>query len=453
MHVLPQLRKLETKYADVLTVIGVHSAKFKSEKSTENVREAVRRYGIGHPVVNDANFEIWKSYGVRAWPTLMFIGPSGRVIGRHEGEFEVEALTGALDEMIEEYEDSGLFRRGAFEISPESAGDTPLSFPGKITADAGRLRLIISDSNHSRLVISNLEGNVETVIGSGESPLVEDESRGVFSDRNLDEPLFDNPQGTVAIDDLVYVADAGTHTIVRINLDTGLASTVAGTGEQSLYRHNGGDALKVPLNSPYDLSLHAGVLYIAMAGFHQLWSMDVAAGTIAPFAGDGGEDIMDGLKPEARLAQPYGVEVSNNAVFFIDSETSSVRVAAIAGEGRVVTLVGTGLFDFGDHNGVGKEALLQHPQGLTVHNDTIYIADSYNNKVKSMAIGSLQVRTVAGSGKQGAANGALDRAEFSEPAGLAIVGDRIFVADTNNHLIRVIDIVSNEVSTLELKGL
>jgi hypothetical protein len=453
MHVLPQLRKLEVKYADILTVVGVHSAKFNNEKSTENVREAVRRYGIGHPVVNDANFEIWKSYGVRAWPTLMFIGPSGKVMGRHEGEFELDTLVGVLDEMIEENEPSGLFKRGALEISPESAGDTPLSFPGKITADVMHDRLIVSDSNHRRLVISDFDGELETVVGNGESPLADDESRGVYTGRKFDEPLFDNPQGAVADSDVLYVADAGTHTIVRVDLETKLATTVAGTGDQSLYRHKGGDALKVPLNSPYDISLHNGVLYIAMAGFHQLWSMDVAAGTISPFAGDGGEDIADGLKPQARLAQPYGVEVSNNAVFFIDSETSSVRVAAIAEEGRVVTLVGTGLFDFGDHNGVGKEALLQHPQGLTVHEDTIYIADSYNNKIKSMAIGSLQVKTVAGSGKAGTSDGAVDQAEFNEPAGVVIVGNRIYVADTNNHLIRVINTYSGEVSTLELKGL
>lgn len=453
MHVLPQLRELEKKYADILTVIGVHSAKFNAEKSTANVREAVHRYGIDHPVVNDADFKIWKSYAVRAWPTLMFISPSGMVIGRHEGEFQVDVLAGVLDEMVEEYESSGLFRRGAFEIGTESAGETPLSFPGKITADASRDRLIISDSNHRRLVLTDLEGNVKTVIGNGESPLIDDESRGVFSDRKLDGPLFDNPQGTVADGDVLYVADAGTHTIVRIDLEPGLASTIAGTGEQSLYRHKGGNALKVPLNSPYDLSLHGGILYIAMAGFHQLWSMDVAAGTVAPFAGDGGEDIADGLKPDAKLAQPYGVEVSNNAVFFIDSETSSVRVAAIAEEGRVVTLVGTGLFDFGDHDGVGKKALLQHPQGLAVHNDTIYVADSYNNKIKSVVIGSLQVQAVAGSGMQGTADGELTEAEFSEPADLAIVGNRIFVADTNNHLVRVIDTYSGEVSTLELKGL
>jgi hypothetical protein len=453
MHVLPQLRKLEKKYADVLTVIGVHSAKFNGEKSTENVREAVRRYGIGHPVVNDSNFEIWKSYAVRAWPTLMFIGPSGTVIGRHEGEFEVGALAGVLDGMIEEYEPTGLFKRGIFETSPVSDGETPLSFPGKITADAASNRLVVSDSNHRRLVLTDLEGNVETIIGNGESPLVGDASRGVFTDRKYDQPLFDNPQGTVVDGDVLYVADAGTHTIVRVDLAGRLATTLAGTGEQSLYRHRGGDALKVPLNSPYDLSLHSGHLYIAMAGFHQLWTMDVAGMNIRPFAGDGGEDIVDGLKPEARLAQPYGVEVSNSAVFFIDSETSSVRVAAIAEKGRVVTLVGTGLFDFGDHNGVGKDALLQHPQGLAVQDDTIYIADSYNNKIKSMAIGSLQVDTVAGSGAQGSSDGPASRAEFSEPAGLAIVGNRIFVADTNNHLIRVIDTHSGEVSTLEIKGL
>ncbi len=453
MHVLPQLRKLEKKYADVLTVIGVHSAKFNSEKSTENVREAVRRYGIGHPVVNDAAFEIWKSYGVRAWPTLMFIGPSGKVMGRHEGEFEVGAVARVLDEMIEEHDAGGLLKRGPFEVSPESAGNTPLSFPGKVTADAPHDRLIVSDSNHKRLVLTDLEGNVGAVIGSGESPLASDDGNGVIADRKFSEPLFDNPQGTAADGDVLYVADAGTHTVVRVDLESNIATTIAGTGEQSLYRHRGGDAIKVPLNSPYDLSLHRGVLYIAMAGFHQLWSMDLTAGTIAPFAGDGGEDIVDGLKPDARLAQPYGVEVSNNAVFFVDSETSSVRVAAIADEGRVVTLAGTGLFDFGDHNGVGKEALFQHPQGLAVHGDTIYIADSYNNKIKSMAIGSLQVRTVAGSGKAGTADGAVGQAEFNEPAGLAVAGDRIFVADTNNHLIRVIDTDSGEVSTLELKGL
>jgi hypothetical protein len=453
MHVLPQLRKLEEKYADVLTVIGVHSAKFNAEKSSDNVREAVRRYGIGHPVVNDANFEIFKSYAARAWPTLMFIDPTGKVIGRHEGEFPVDALDEVLAGMIEEHEASGLFKRGPFALQLETNADTELSFPGKISADGERGRLVISDSNHHRLVVTDLEGNVETVIGNGDSPLASGDSKGVYESLGFGHPLFDNPQGTVIDGDKLYVADAGTHTIVRVDLEAGTAETIAGTGEQSLYRHKGGEALKVPINSPYDLSLNDGILYIAMAGFHQLWKMDLEEQTVAPFAGDGGEDIVDDLKDAARLAQPYGIDVSNNAVFFVDSETSSVRVAAIAEEGRVVTLVGTGLFDFGDKDAVGKEALLQHPQGLAVHNDTIYVADSYNSKIKSIAIGSLQVRTVAGSGKQGDVDGNSSIAQFSEPAGLAVAGNKMFIADTNNHKIKVFEFDTGEVTTLDLTGL
>jgi sugar lactone lactonase YvrE len=453
MHVLPQLRKLEEKYADVLTVIGVHSAKFNAEKSSDNVREAVRRYGIGHPVVNDANFEIFKSYAARAWPTLMFIDPTGKVIGRHEGEFPVDALDEVLAGMIEEDEASGLFKRGPFALQLETNADTELSFPGKISADGERGRLVISDSNHHRLVVTDLEGNVETVIGNGDSPLASGDSKGVYESLGFGHPLFDNPQGTVIDGDKLYVADAGTHTIVRVDLEAGTAETIAGTGEQSLYRHKGGEALKVPINSPYDLSLNDGILYIAMAGFHQIWKMDLEEQTVAPFAGDGGEDIVDGLKDAARLAQPYGIDVSNNAVFFVDSETSSVRVAAIAEEGRVVTLVGTGLFDFGDKDAVGKEALLQHPQGLAVHNDTIYVADSYNSKIKSIAIGSLQVRTVAGSGKQGDVDGNSSIAQFSEPAGLAVAGNKMFIADTNNHKIKVFEFDTGEVTTLDLTGL
>lgn len=453
MHVLPQLRKLEEKYADILTVVGVHSAKFTSEKSSENVREAVRRYGIGHPVVNDADFEIWQSYAARAWPTLMFIDPSGKVIGRHEGEFPVDALDEVIAGMIEEHEPSGLFKRGKLDLQPESQSDSELSFPGKISVDADREFLVISDSNNHRLLITDLEGKVEGIIGNGESPLATGDTSGVFKALEFDSPLFDNPQGVVIDGDTLYVADAGTHTVVKVSMVAGTAETIAGNGEQSLYRHKGGAALSVPLNSPYDLSLNDGTLYIAMAGFHQLWSMNLAEGTIAPFAGDGGEDIVDGLKNAARLAQPYGIEVSNNAVFFIDSETSSLRVSAIADEGRVVTLVGKGLFDFGDYDGVGKEALFQHPQGLAVNKDTIYVADSYNNKIKSVAIGSLQVKTVAGSGKSGDMNGFTTIAQFSEPAGIAVAGDRIYVADTNNHKIKIIELDSGEVYPLELTGL
>lgn len=73
LHVLPELKYLEQKYKDSLTVIGVHSAKFDNEKETENIRQAILRYDIEHPVLVDNGFKVWQQYAVRAWLTLMVI--------------------------------------------------------------------------------------------------------------------------------------------------------------------------------------------------------------------------------------------------------------------------------------------------------------------------------------------------------------------------------------------
>lgn len=449
MHILPQLRKLEEKYRDRLVVIGVHSAKFDAEKATASIAEAVARYNVRHPVVNDANFAIWKHYGVRAWPTLMFIDPEGKVIGRHEGEFAVKDLDRVIQQMIGEYEETGLLKTELLPFQERAIREEnrQLSYPGKIEVDAEANRLFIADSNHHRVLVTSLEGEVEMVIGNGE---VDDFT---FAEQGFDEGVFDNPQGMAVDGDTVYVADAGSHTIKRVDLKQKTVKTIAGNGQQSLYRHSGGEALADPLNSPYDLGLRDGVLYIAMAGFHQLWSMDIEAGTTEPFAGTGVEAIKDGLREEALLAQPYGLAVQNGNVFFADSETSSLRIAKIGKGGRVVTLVGTGLFDFGDAEGIGKEAMLQHVQGVAAGQDVVFIADTYNHRIKRMSLATLQVQNVAGSSRKGSADGLAKDAAFNEPAGVAVTGNTVWVADTNNHAIRVIDLVENRVSTLEITGL
>ena len=110
------MRKLEDKYSDELVVIGVHSAKFDAERSTANIRQAVLRYGLEHPVVNDAAFEVWRRYAVRAWPTLMFIDPEGKVIGKHEGEIGFEAFDGVLREMVQAVRRAGHHRQAARRI-------------------------------------------------------------------------------------------------------------------------------------------------------------------------------------------------------------------------------------------------------------------------------------------------------------------------------------------------
>ena len=115
------MRKLEDKYSDELVVIGVHSAKFDAERSTANIRQAVLRYGLEHPVVNDFAFEVWRRYAVRAWPTLMFIDPEGKVIGKHEGEIGFEAFDGVLQEMVRQFDERGLIDRYGPSISSQNA--------------------------------------------------------------------------------------------------------------------------------------------------------------------------------------------------------------------------------------------------------------------------------------------------------------------------------------------
>lgn len=461
MHILPQLRKLEKKYSDTLFVVGVHSAKFDTERATENVHAAVRRYNVNHPVVNDVELKVMSAFAARAWPTLMFIDPEGKVIGRHEGEFQLEAMDRVLTAMIDEFDHAGVLDRNPvpFECGPDAHGTGTLAFPGKILApDDGSL--YIADSNHHRIVVSSADGVVEDIIGNGESPLAHesfDPPPGILnpvgSEWSFDAPLFDNPQGMAIDGETLYVADAGSHTIQRVDLSKRTVSVIAGIGEQSLIRHTGGEATSFPLNSPYDVELSDGVLYIAMAGSHQLWQLKIVEGTTEPFAGNGAENIVDNPRLDALLAQPSGLALDGNNLFFADSETSAIRVAKIGPGGRVVTLAGTGLFDFGDRDGIGKEAILQHPQDVASAPGAVYIADTYNQKIKRMDLSTLRITTVAGDGTQGANDGDALDASFDEPAGIAYRDGIVFVADTNNHRIRKFDVDQGTVETIELTGI
>ena len=444
MHVFPQLRKLEEKYSAELAVVGVHSAKFDAERSTANVRQAVLRYGIEHPVVNDSAFAVWKSYTVRAWPTLMFVDPEGKVIGKHEGEITFDAFDGVLAEMVRQFDERGLIDRRplSFVTEREKESGAPLSFPGKVLADPTGDRLFIADSNHHRVVVASTGGQVRDVIGSGEAGPAD----GAFG-----EAQFDDPHGLAMVDDdTLYVADAGNHAIRRVELATQNVKTIVGTGEQATGFHGGGTGTQIVLNSPWDVVAARGALYIAMAGFHQLWRLDLATSEVRPFAGSGREGLVDGPPAAAELAQPNGVATDGSRLYFADSETSSVRYGDLDGGGMVNTIVGQDLFSFGDVNGVGDEVRLQHPQGIDVWKGQLYITDTYNNKVKRVSPGERRVVTVVGAGSTGFTDGAAGLAELHEPGGLSVANGKLYVADTNNHAIRVVDLESWEVSTLEL---
>ncbi len=444
MHIIPDLKKLEKKYPNELVVIGVHSAKFENEKDTENIRRIVLRYEIEHPIVNDADFAIWRSYAVNAWPTRYLIDPAGYIIGKLSGEGGYEALDKAIADSIAEFRKRGELNEAPLKLVLERAkvGDLPLAFPGKILADQKSERLFIADSGHNRIVIAKLDGTLLETIGNG--------VHGA-RDGPIDQATFFRPQGMVLSGDLLYVADTENHLIREIDLKSKTVKTIAGTGEQMRAYGATGPALQVALNSPWDLQLAGRTLYIAMAGPHQIWKIDLDKQEVSTFAGTGREARIDGALGEAGFAQPSALATDEKTLYVSDAEANIIRAINLGPDGKVRTLVGGDLFDFGDKDGSGNDVRLQHPLGLALWNDKLLIADTYNHKIKLLDPSARSVKSFAGTGKPGQADGA--RPSFYEPGGLAVAGDKLFVADTNNHAIRVVDLKTKETRTLLIKGL
>jgi DNA-binding beta-propeller fold protein YncE len=443
IHIIPDLKRLEAKYPRELVVIGVHSAKFDNEKETENIRRIIMRYEIEHPVYNDADFKVWQSYGVRAWPTQVLIDPAGYVIGAVSGEGNYELIDQAVAKTVEDFRKRGELNEEPLKLSLERAkvGDLPLAFPGKVLAAAASERLFIADSNHNRIVITKLDGTLLETVGTG-TPGAND---GPF-----DKATFYRPQGMALDGNYLYVADTENHLIRRLDLNKKVVETVAGTGKQSHEYFKEGPGKSVGLSSPWDLELVGRTLYIAMAGPHQIWQFDLEKQQVSTFAGSGREARRDGPLLDAGFAQPSGITSDGKSLFIADSESNIIRKIDPL-TGRVVTLVGGDLFEFGDEDGTGNDVRLQHPLGVVSLSDRVLIADTYNHKIKELDPENLTVKSFAGTGKPGQVDGKAP--SFYEPGGLSIAGGKLFVADTNNHAIRVVDLKSKQTTTLKINGL
>ena len=449
IHIIPDLKRLEERYARQLVVIGVHSAKFDNEKETENIRRVVLRYGVEHPVVNDADFRIWQAYAVRAWPTQVLIDPAGYVVEQVAGEGYYDLLDKTVGALVEKFRARGGLNEEPLKLALERAktADLPLAFPGKVLADAPSDRLFVADSNHHRVVVARLDGTVLDTVGTGE--------RG-RRDGDFRQATFQQPQGLALDGDTLYVADTGNHSVRRVDLKARTVSTLAGTGRQARWRETTADspALETPLSSPWDLHLAGSgarrALYIAMAGPHQIWRYDFARRTVGPFAGSGREARLDGSLEESGFAQPSGLASDGRTLYVADSESNIIRAIDLNG-GGVRTLAGGDLFDFGDTDGQGDDVRLQHPLGVVLHEGRVLVADTYNHKIKQLDPSTGVVKTFAGTGRPGQADGA--RPAFYEPGGLSVAAGRLYVADTNNHAVRVVDLKTGRASTLLLRGL
>ncbi|MFJ5017811.1 NHL domain-containing thioredoxin family protein [Streptomyces griseoluteus] len=411
LHVLDELRELEERHRDTVVVVGVHSPKFVHEAEHQAVVDAVERYGVEHPVLDDPELATWKQYAVRAWPTLVVIDPEGYVVAQHAGEGHVHAIERLVAELEAEHEAKGTLRRGDGPYVAPEPEPTVLRFPGKaLLLPSGNF--LVSDTTRHQLVELAEDGeSVVRRIGTG--------ARG-FTDGSAGQASFNEPQGLALLDDgSVVVADTVNHALRRLDLASGAVTTLAGTGGQWMQgAPTSGPAREVALSSPWDVALFGGRVWIAMAGVHQLWTYDPAAETVRVAAGTTNEGLVDGPGAEAWFAQPSGLAAAGDRLWLADSETSALRWVDL--DGAVHTAVGTGLFDFGHRDGEAGQALLQHPLGVTALPDgSVAVADTYNHALRRFDPATGEVTTLA--------------TDLREPSDAVLVGDDIVVVESARH--------------------
>ncbi|HSK46784.1 MAG TPA: alkyl hydroperoxide reductase [Coriobacteriia bacterium] len=413
MHVLPRVRQLHERFEGLLEVVGVHAGKFPGERRTDRIVQACERLGVHHPVINDRQFRVWHDYAVKAWPTVALIDPEGYLVGVQAGEFDVEAMAAVVEGVIERARKRNKLRPDALrEHRPDSVapvGDT-LRFPTRTASEGGALW--ISDTGNHRVLECawGVDGPSATVV--------------------REYPGFAEPRGLALLDGVAYLADRAGHSIWR--LESGARELVAGTGEIADFRIELGPATERALRSPWGLAAYDGGLAVAMAGSHQMWHLELAGGTLSLLAGRGAEEVLDGRGSQALLAQPTGVSHSSGLLGFADCESSAVRLLEGAeSEPLVTTVVGTGLFDFGDVDGTGDEVRLQHCEDVAWHRGDLAVADTYNDRLKRVDSRLRTCSKWSGDAGEGAA--------LREPAGVASVDGGLLVCDTGNHRLVMVD--------------
>ena len=445
IHVLPEILAIQQRYsAEEVQVIGVHSPKFLAEHKREHIESVARRLNISFPIFNDFSHALWEKYQVKGWPTVMIVDKSGDICWRQAGETHRQEI---LDVIDLSHSPAGHDPTPTFSPSKKTK-DTPLHFPGKLhvwvpdttrSPHAQDSRLYIANSSRNQILECQLTLNEQGWPECRRMRTFGQEEPGYINGA-AEQARFRHPMGIQRIGKTLLVADSQNHAIRSIALDTGLVRTVAGTGVLGRGGPLGPTPTQTPLRSPLDITAIDGFVFIAMAGTNQVWIYSPKDQRIGPFIGSGSEALIDGPPQQSRLAQPSGLEQVGSLLVFADSESSSVRAFDFRRK-LVVTVIGQGLFEFGDVDDVDPEHVrLQNPQGITGNHPWIYVADTLNHKVKRVRIPNGSTETLTASG------------QLQAPTGLELFGEYVLIADTGNHRICALHQHSHELREVPIQS-
>lgn len=416
---LAEIKALEGKFSDGLSVIGVHTPQFNHEAQSSTVLKTINRWFVRHPVINDSRWQLWRQFAVPAWPCMIVLDAQSQVRGMYVGQNQRAVLEAKIAELLQEASAKGI---RVIEPAPLAKKPEPrqfLQFPSKLCASGDRLYL--SDTGHNRVLECTFEGRVTRTFGSGNAG---------FWDGNGLEAGLREPTGVCVGKEMLFICDTGNNVIRRVRLmQNDMVDTIAGTGRYGESAPESGSSRTLNLASPVDCAYAQDKLYVALAGSNQIWAFDLLRNTASRVAGDGQLGCSDGALMAANFAQPMSLALSKDYLYTLDSASSSLRQIRLQ-DLVVSTLIGDGLFESGDSDGPSSLARMQNPTASCYDHqrNVLWIADSYNNKIKVFSPSKNEVKTLK-------VNYAL-----REPAGLALADNALWIANQNAHELLRLDL-------------
>ena len=381
-NLIDDLARLQARFPLGLSLLGIHVPKFDSELDHRLVLKTANRLGVQFPVANDIHWVAWQHYGIQSWPSVALIDPLGHLRQVFAGDHQIGAIDAAIAALIDEVGGAVVPPAPTRRIGAEPR--LPLAFPSGLAV--GDNHLYVADTGHHRILECTHSGRVLREFGTGHGDLV---------DGPATDAAFRLPRGLALVREQLYVADSGNHALRRIRLIDGSVETVLGNGRPGEPREVSGAAIPgTPLNQPWDVTGTIDRLYIAMAGTNQIWEYDLSQAKLRPLAGTGEFGITDGATRSVLFAHPAALALVQQTLYVADSASSSVR-AIQTQQQTVQTLVGQGLYEFGEQDGQRREARLQLPLGIALDptSPQLWIADSYNGTLRKLRLGGGEMTT------------------------------------------------------------
>jgi DNA-binding beta-propeller fold protein YncE len=415
-NLLAELRRLEKRHPDEFVLLTVHTPRYTSRQPDAVVLKALQRNRLRAPVANDREWLAWMLYGIPAWPTTLLIDAEGGLAARFVGEGRSAEIEDAMIQLQEGLPPAHM--RPAIELleNTRTPAAGPLASPAHVLATD--TRLFVSDSGHHRVLECSHDGRVLRQFGSG-TPGNWDGQAAACG--------FQSPQGLALGPDALYVADAGNHCVRRMCFDTGEVDTVLGSGRPAYADVEAqGSGLRAAVNAPYAVAVEGDALYVAASGQNQILRVDLRAQSVATLAGDGRNDLRDGIGGEASLAQPVALALLPGQLLVADAGGNAIRRLRFA-DAALTTLAGSSPWEPGREDGTGRKARLAFPCGLAAAGNRVYVADTCNDRLCVLDPYSGELSTLP------------IEHPLHEPQGLSFAAGALWVADRNDDAILRID--------------